>query len=235
MKLYLLWTIVAVAASTVVRKPIKRSSDIDAKHSLTVSGFDKILKSRSRRSLTALLAAEVLFLERILAAQNQKNSRKPRKISRQPPNVNLNNNINIDQRIKTKHPVLSSPINFKFSSPVPVSTPVQVPVSSPAPTLSNIVKISQTKPGVSSLDPFVMLKAPDLSKNNYGEYELYQTLYLPGSPPSSSSSSSSSSSALTTKNLQKKEIVTFPPETISFRQPKKRKLHYGAYELYQLK
>ena len=44
--------------------------------------------SRPRRSLTALLAAEVLFLERILAAQTaarEAGSRKPRKISRPAP------------------------------------------------------------------------------------------------------------------------------------------------------
>lgn len=217
MNLFLLWTIVAVAASTVVRKPIKRSSDFNLNPSMRVSGFDSIVKSRSRRSLTALLAAEVLFLERILAAQN---SRKPRKISRPPPNVNHNN---IDQRIKTKHPVLSSSVSVKFAAPV--ATPVSTPAST-----SNINSIiSRTKPGVSSLDPFVMLKAPDLSKNNYGEYELYQTLYLPGS-----SSSPTASTKTTTKHFQQQEIVTAPPESISFRQPKKRKLHYGAFELYQL-
>ena len=53
---------------------------------MTVSGEPEV--RRSRRSLTALLAAEVLFLERILAAQTaarEAGSRKPRKISRPAP------------------------------------------------------------------------------------------------------------------------------------------------------
>ena len=56
------------------------------------------IKSRKKRSLTAFLAAEVLILERILAAQQ--NARKPRKIAAARPSAIHNNNI--DFRSKTK-------------------------------------------------------------------------------------------------------------------------------------
>ena len=174
---------------------------------------------RSKRSLTALLAAEVLFLERILAAQQQKqNSRKPRKIVR-PASVINNNKIEAVTvpRVKTKNkPTLPSitapPVQiFKFGPPPPQATGTKF---KSLPSLS-----------VSSLDPFTMMKAPDLSKNSYGEYELYQTL-----KPASSSYSSSLSSSFQFEP----EIVTEIQESQSARQPKKRKLHYGAFELYQL-
>jgi len=174
---------------------------------------------RSKRSLTALLAAEVLFLERILAAQQQKqNSRKPRKIVR-PASVINNNKIEAVTvpRVKTKNkPTLPSitapPVQiFKFGPPPPQATGTKF---KSLPSLS-----------VSSLDPFTMMKAPDLSKNSYGEYELYQTL-----KPASSSYSSSLSSSFQFEP----EIVTEIQKSQSARQPKKRKLHYGAFELYQL-
>ena len=170
---------------------------------------------RSKRSLTALLAAEVLFLERILAAQN---SRKPRKISR-PASVANNNKIEAlpVPRVKTK---------IKTTLPSVTAAPVQIFKFGPPPPPSTGTKFKSLQaPSVSSLDPFTMMKAPDLSKNSYGEYELYQTLKPASSPYSASLSSSFK---------VEPEIVTVSQETQSVRQPKKRKLHYGAFELYQL-
>jgi len=157
--------------------------------------------SRSKRSLTAFLAAEVLFLEGLLAAQN---SRKPRKISR-PVLVNT-----IDSRVKVKqnqfvpaaHP---SPQLFHFRPKPP-----------PAPTVPTTT--------VSSLDPFVMLSAPDLSKNKYGEFGEYQL------------HQNTRSSSTPAERVTQAPAPTFhaPQGSFTARKPRKRTLHYGAFELYHL-
>ena len=158
------------------------------------AGHD-VVHRRSRRSLTAFLAAEVLILERILAAQQ--NSRKPRKISPRP--VQSVNSVvgGSSQRLKhIKTPVTHAPVQiFKFSPPSVATKP--------------------PRPSVSSLDPFTMLRAPDLSKSISSEYQSYSS--NPTIFPSSSSPVES-------------ENKLSP----SRRHPRQRTLHYGAYELYQL-
>ena len=189
---------------------------------------------RSRRSLTALLAAEVLFLERILALQHAKTAekpsgRKPRKIASPRPGSKHAHSNTIDTRTKSKPQhkpaqVTSAPVQvFRFGPP------------GPAP----IARAPASVPSVSSLDPFVMLKAPDLSQNSYGEYEVYQTRNKPSPLASVTSSHGRHVSHLVAK--PEIEIVTAPSvlvsDTFSVGLPEtrqKRKLHYGAFELYQL-
>ena len=121
---------------------------------------------------------------------------------------------------------LTKLVHHRAPAPAPApaaAPPVQLfqfaqPPATPAPAPA---------PAVSSLDPFVMLQAPDLSQNSYGEYELYQTLYVPAAPASAQLSAAS-------HTRQEPEIVTAAPEHISARKPKKRTLRYGAFELYQL-
>lgn len=186
---------------------------------------------RSRRSLTALLAAEVFFLERILAAQQAKTTepggrgggRKPRKIASPRPSPSHAHFNTIETRPKSKPAQASAPPVqvFRFGPPAPA------PISR-APASS-----------VSSLDPFVMLKAPDLSQNSYGEYEVYQTQTR--NVPAPLASVTSSRGRQLSHIVAEPEIVTAPSvlvrDTFSVGQPEtrqKRKLHYGAFELYQL-
>ena len=190
---------------------------------------------RSRRSLTALLAAEVLFLERILALQNAKtpekpSGRKPRKIAPPRPGLSHAHSNTIDTRTKSKpqhkpSQVTAAPVQvFRFGPPGPAPIARGPPASVPS---------------VSSLDPFVMLQAPDLSQNSYGEYEVYQTRNSPTPLASVTSSHGRHVSHLVAE--PEIEIVTAPSvllsDTFSVGVPEtrqKRKLHYGAFELYQL-
>lgn len=190
---------------------------------------------RSRRSLTALLAAEVLFLERILALQNnaktpeKPSGRKPRKIAPPRPGPSHAHSNTIDTRTKSKPQhkpaqVTAAPVQvFRFGPP------------GPAP----VARAPASVPSVSSLDPFVMLQAPDLSQNSYGEYEVYQTRNSPAPLASVTSSRGRHVSHLVAE--PEIEIVTAPSvllsDTFSVGLPEtrqKRKLHYGAFELYQL-
>lgn len=190
---------------------------------------------RSRRSLTALLAAEVIFLERILALQHAKTAessgrgRKPRKIASPRPGPSHAHSNTIDTRTKSKPQhkpaqVTAAPVQvFRFGPPGP-APPARAPASVPS---------------VSSLDPFVMLQAPDLSQNSYGEYEIYQTRKSPAPLASVTSSRGRHVSHLVAE--PEIEIVTAPSvlvsDTFSVGVPEtrqKRKLHYGAFELYQL-
>jgi len=107
--------------------------------------------TRTRRSITALLAAEVLFLEGILAAQN---SKKVSKVKAQKVARPVNNYI---------HPTVSG----KHAYPQLVKQDIPVPI----PTT---LKTTSTRP-VSQLDPFVMLTAPDLSRNNTKKTKTFQT------------------------------------------------------------
>jgi len=164
---------------------------------------------RSKRSLTAFLAAEVLFLEGLLAAQN---SRRPRKLAR-PVLRNTIESNRVKKQVK----------KTQFVPPPPPSHP---------PQLIHFRGQHQARPPVSTttlkprLDPFIMLSAPDLSKNNYGEYELYQTLHS----PSPSGGEPGEPDVVTQPN------TTFhsTPASFSARKPRKRTLHYGAFELYHL-
>ena len=207
-----------------------REHDTQMTHDVTVTAGQEV--KRSRRSLTALLAAEVLFLERILAAQQAKTTepggraagRKPRKIAAPRPHAHFNT---LDTRTKSKPPrpqaqVSPPPVQvFRFGPPVPAP-------------------ISRAPASTASLDPFVMLKAPDLSQNSYGEYEVYQTptRNIPAPLASVTSSRGQVSHLVAEPEI---EIITAPPvlvsDTFSVGQPEtrqKRKLHYGAFELYQL-
>ena len=158
----------------------------------------------------------------MLQAKASEGRRKPRKIaaprpapSHAPSHAHFNS---IDTRTKSKSVAPAGVQVFRFGPPVPAPVP-----RAPSP--------------VSALDPFVMLEAPDLSGNSYGEYELYQTqqLNIPVRPDVTQSRGRHVSHLLAEPEI---EIVTGPPvvtqETLSVRQPKKRKLHYGAFELYQL-
>lgn len=149
---------------------------------------------RSKRSLTAFLAAEVLFLEGLLAAQN---SRKPRKISR-PVQVNTIDSSRV--KVNQKQFVHSHQAPAPAPAPQVFHFRAQPPQSLP---------VSSTT--VSSLDPFIMLSAPDLSKKNHREHREYQL-------------------------FPTKQTRTFhaPPGSFSPRKPRKRTLHYGAFELYHL-
>jgi len=109
--------------------------------------------TRTRRSITALLAAEVLFLEGILAAQN---SRKVSKVKARKVSRPVNNFI---------HPTVSG----KHAYPQFVNEGVPKPISIPTTTQK-----TTTRP-VSQLDPFIMLTAPDLSRNTNKQHETYQT------------------------------------------------------------
>jgi len=159
--------------------------------------------------LTALLAAEVLFLERLLAAQQS--SRKPRKISSRPQ---LGNSADIRHKAR---PVQKIP---KATAP-----PVQIFRFGPSSSSVASIPLS-AQSSVSSLDPFTMLKAPDLSskKSQNVEYEvIYQTnQYQPASVHVEQQLYSEPGELLVTS------------ESLTHRKPKKRTLHYGAFELYQL-
>ena len=154
----------------------------------------------------------------MLQAKASEGRRKPRKIAAPRPAPSHAHFNSIDTRTKSK-PVAPAGVQvFRFGPPVPAPVP-----RAPSP--------------VSVLDPFVMLEAPDLSGDSYGEYELYQTqqLNIPVRPDVTQSRGRHVSHLLAEPEI---EIVTGPPvvtqETLSVRQPKKRKLHYGAFELYQL-
>lgn len=186
---------------------------------------------RTRRSITAFLAAEVLFLEGILAAQNSKKNTVKNVNGRRP----VNNHI---------HPSSGS----KHTYPPPVRQDIRPPTTSPT--------TSTTTLPISQLDPFIMLAAPDLSRpkkglqsytddiftetlvtsetqdtkrevplafqqSKYGEYELYNPVIF---AQSSDSEELSTSTALA------------PSSTINnsaARRPRKIVQKYGAFELYQ--
>ena len=178
-------------------------------------------QARTKRSITALLAAEVIFLEGILAAQN---SRKARKLRR--PVTNQIDTTASGKRSKIK--------------PTPTITQYTI-----QPHKTTTQKTSP-KP-ISQLDPFTMLDAPDLSRQpiykqkseeevslpievhdslpKYGEFDLYEM-----SKHITSHHTSPTSLA---------EIITAPPTSSaasiiqSPRQPRKRTLKYGAFELYE--
>ena len=164
--------------------------------------------SRSRRSLTALLAAEVLFLEGLLRAQQS--SRKPRKISSRPQKGN-----SVDPRQKVR-PVQQ----------IPKATAAPVQIFKFGPPSSSLASLPVPS-SVSSLDPFTMLKAPDLSsKNNQNvEYEVVYQINQEQPAPF---------------QIQHQQYSSEPgellvtSESLTHRKPKKRTLHYGAFELYQL-
>ncbi len=214
------------------RTDVREIATLETRDSIVTGGQEV---RRSRRSLTALLAAEVLFLERILAAQQTKTTepggrgsgRKPRKIASQRPAPSHAHFNTIDTRAKSKPQhkpaqITAPPVQvFRFAPPGPAPVP-RAPASASS---------------VSSLDPFVMLKAPDLSQNSYGEYEVYQTRNKPA-PLASVTSGHHVSHLVAEPDI---EIVTAPSvlvsETFSVGLPEtrqKRKLHYGAFELYQL-
>jgi len=86
---------------------------------------------------------------------------------------------------------------------------------------------------VSSLDPFIMLSAPDLSKNNQGDYHHQQQ---------QQQQQQLQQHQVYQSRQTEPEIITAPtstfhahPASFSARKPKKRTLrHYGAFELYHL-
>merc|ERR1712013_683425 len=191
---------------------------------------------RTRRSITAFLAAEVLFLEGILAAQNTGKKNSVKKVKGRRP---VNNHIH------------STGVS-KHSYPPPVRQDTRPPAIP-----SSTTTISTTTLPISQLDPFIMLTAPDLSRpkqglqsytddiftetvvssksqdakrevplsyqqSKYGEYELYNPVIF---APSSESEELSTSTALA------------PPTIINNsserRRPRKIVQKYGAFELYQ--
>jgi len=188
---------------------------------------------RTRRSITAFLAAEVLFLEGILAAQNSKKNTVKNVKGRRP----VNNHI---------HPSGGS----KHTYPPPVRQDIRPPTTTTTTSSTTTLPISQ-------LDPFIMLAAPDLSRpkkglqsytddvftetvvqsetqdtkrevvpltfqqSKYGEYELYNPVIF---AQTSESEELSTSTALA------------PSSTINnsaARRPRKIVEKYGAFELYQ--
>jgi len=189
---------------------------------------------RTRRSITAFLAAEVLFLEGILAGQNSKKNTVNKVKGRRP----VNNHIH-------------SAGGSKHTYPPPVRQDTRPPTTSTTSTTS-----STTSLPISQLDPFIMLAAPDLSRpkkglqsytddiftetvvksetkdtkrevpltyqqSKYGEYELYNPVIF---AHSSDSEELSTSTALA------------PSSTINnsaARRPRKIVQKYGAFELYQ--
>jgi len=201
-------------------------------------------QARTKRSITALLAAEVIFLEGILAAQNSKKA-KARKVVRPVTN-------HIYTTVDGKH-IQAYPSTVKqdqaYSSTVKqdLTTTTTIP--------------STTQQPISQLDPFTMLDAPDLSRKpadtkreafqvnkapvtdkqrqieqpkyypdilpKYGEFELYkvqQPVQIVPQPKTEKSKISSTPipSSSTTSQIS------------SVRQPRKIKntMKYGAFELY---
>jgi len=180
---------------------------------------------RTRRSITAFLAAEVLFLEGILAAQNGKKNVKKVK-GRRPVN---NNHI---------HPTVGN----KHSFPPPVRQDITRPTT---------VKTTTTIP-ISQLDPFIMLTPPDLSRskqtytddiftevvtpdtqdtkrevplhyqhNKYGEFELYNPIIFTQTSDTEDFVTSTALAPSTTTNNKTE------------RKPRKIVQKYGAFELYE--
>ena len=191
-------TIVLSQLSIVHGKPLRSENQ-------QVSEESKSL-SRSRRSLTALLAAEVLFLEGLLRAQQS--SRKPRKISSRP--LKVNSAVDPRHKVRPVPKATAAPVQiFKFGPPSSSVPSVPVPSS------------------VSSLDPFTMLKAPDLSSKSSPnvEYEVVYQINQEQPAPF---------------QIQHQQYSSEPgellvtSESLTHRKPKKRTLHYGAFELYQL-
>jgi len=191
---------------------------------------------RTRRSITAFLAAEVLFLEGILAAQKTGKKNTVKKVKGRRP---VNNHIH------------STGVS-KHSYPPPVRQDTRPPIPS-SPTTT----ISTTTLPISQLDPFIMLTAPDLSRpkqglqsytddiftetvvtsesqdtkrevplsfqqSKYGEYELYNPVIF---APSSDSEELSTSTALAPS--------TSINNSSERRRPRKIVQKYGAFELYQ--
>jgi len=148
----LLVLILLLPAHGIISSPISSSNPEGQDHIKKSTDKIQIIQpTRTRRSITALLAAEVLFLEGILAAQNSKKALqvKARKVARP-----VNNYI---------HPTLSGkhayPLLVKQDIPLPIPTTIQTTTTRP----------------VSQLDPFVMLTAPDLSRNTNRKHETFQT------------------------------------------------------------
>ena len=109
-----------------------------------------IEQARSRRSITAFLAAEVLLLEGILAAQNSKkvSKVKTRKVARP-----VRNHIHQSVSGKYRYPPV-----VKQNILIPIPTTVQTTTAHPVP----------------QLDPFTMLTAPDLSRSSKENNKPYQ-------------------------------------------------------------
>jgi len=120
--------------------PLSSHSPEDDNDRVSYKLFEKpqtLEQARSRRSITAFLAAEVLLLEGILAAQNSK------KVS----NVKANK---VKRPVKNRiHPTVGEKYVYTpvFKQERPIPTTVQ----------------TTTTHSVSQLDPFTMLAAPDLS------------------------------------------------------------------------
>lgn len=190
---------------------------------------------RSKRSITAFLAAEVLLLERILAARNSKKAgakAKAKKVAR--PVFNQ----------------IHTPGHGKHND-------IHIPTYLP-PVKQHKTKPTTTRP-ISQLDPFVMLTAPDLSKNHASTqnsfpihkdpiiYELLQTPAQPGSKREAKQypnyiSKYGEFELYNPKMFEQKstlktfEIATSPSQTVkvySDRKPRKITPKYGAFELYQ--
>jgi len=155
--------------------------------------------TRTRRSITALLAAEVLFLEGILAAQNSKKMSKvkARKVARPVNNF-------IPPTVGGKH-------TYPHTYPhlVKQELPVPIPISIP----TTIKTTLSTRP-VSQLDPFVMLTAPDLSRNTNNKHKTIQQAYTDDFFP---------------------ELIQAPTKPSIKREAKQIRKYfnkYGEYELY---
>ena len=192
---------------------------------------------RTRRSITAFLAAEVLFLEGILAAQNTGKKNSVKKVKGRRP---VNNHIHSTGVSKHSYP-----------------PPVRQDTRPPTIPSSSTTTISTTTLPISQLDPFIMLTAPDLSRpkqglqsytddiftetvvssesqdtkrevplsyqqSKYGEYELYNpVIFAQSSDSEELSTSTALAPSATIKNSSER------------RRPRKIVQKYGAFELYQ--
>jgi len=190
-------------------------------------------QGRSRRSITAFLAAEVFLLEGILAAQN---SKKVLKVKANKVKRPVKNRI---------HPTVGGKYVYTpvFTQEKPIPTTVQTTTTHP----------------VSQLDPFTMLAAPDLSlypKQTVKPYKaqtdkiFYELITAPTDPGSKRQAKQFIHNSLKygeyelynptivaqeygRENIIKSTTTSGKRHLHVGRKARKRNLNYGAFELYQ--
>jgi len=191
-----------VVAGSNLRKQGIREGIRPVRHLVSKSSSDK---SNRRTFVTALLAAEVAYLESLLAKQNSKKGR-PKKPKSLPPTRHVNNQIRVPQPKQQQHKQKKNPaIKEEFvSKPDPfymIDAPdLSVKPSKSSESLSKVYVVSTSSsppppaiyssPSTTSTSPppKQSTKAPHTRKPGttlkYGDFELYHPRgYLPPPAP----------------------------------------------------
>jgi len=204
-------------------------------------------QARSRRSITALLAAEVLFLEGILAAQNHKKTSKKLKARRvvRPVNNHIHTAISgkhtqayttpvkqILTTTTTPHPI-SQLDPFTMLAAPDLSRPTDIVTRTGKSLLTATVPVTfadtkqkafRTNTDITSHKPIRLSSKPYREAPRYGEFELYEVPQPVNLNHQATLEEQEEVLELTKPTFRK---------TISVRKPRKRTLRYGAFELYE--